>query len=78
MSDAKGADFIRSQMPLLDDWVDGHPDAWDYEAVLADNQVTVEWCDQMTSDSVTFKRMPPDLCGWGFYWPHGFIRVWSA
>jgi len=75
MSDAKGANFIREHMPLLDDWVDGHPDAWDYEAVLAKNNVVVEWCDQMTSDGVTFKRMPPDLCGWGFRWPHGFITL---
>jgi len=26
----------------LDDWVDGHPDAWDYEAVLRDNEVDVD------------------------------------
>jgi hypothetical protein len=30
---------------LLDDWVDGHPDAWDYEAVLKDNKATVLWYD---------------------------------
>jgi hypothetical protein len=28
---------------LLDDWVDGRPDAWDYEAVLKDNKATVLW-----------------------------------
>jgi len=36
-------------MPLLDDWVDGKPDAWDYEKVLAENEVKVlfyddSWC----------------------------------
>ena len=29
-------------IPLLDDWVDGKPDSWDYEAVLKENDVTVE------------------------------------
>jgi len=37
-----GRAHARSLTPLLDDWVDGRPDAWDYEAVLAENQVTVE------------------------------------
>jgi hypothetical protein len=26
----------------LDDWVDGVPDSWDYEGVLASNEVNVE------------------------------------
>jgi hypothetical protein len=64
-----------NSLPLLDDWVDGHPDAWDYEKVLADNSVVVEWCDKLTSDGVTFKQAPPDLCGWGFYWVHGTIHI---
>ncbi len=34
----------RTREPLLDDWVDGKPDAWDYEAVLRENRVVVE-CD---------------------------------
>lgn len=59
----------------LDDWVDGHPDAWDYEAVLHDNEVIVEWCDQMTSDGETFEPLPVSLCGWGFYWKHGAIHI---
>lgn len=24
-------------LPPLDDWKDGHPDAWDYDAVLKEN-----------------------------------------
>jgi len=39
----------------LDDWVDGHPDAWDYEAVLRDNKVILDY----------------DSDGWGFSWPFG-------
>jgi hypothetical protein len=27
---------------VLDDWVDGVPDSWDYEGVLASNEVNVE------------------------------------
>jgi len=27
----------------LDDWKDGHCDAWDYEAILHDNNVIMEW-----------------------------------
>ena len=40
--------FARKTMPLLDDWVDNKPDAWDFEAVLRANKVTVEWGDTMT------------------------------
>ena len=34
-------------LPPLDDWVDGHPNAWDYDAVLRANKVIVEWCDTL-------------------------------
>lgn len=33
------------RLPKLDDWVDSRPDAWDYDAILAENSVVVEWCD---------------------------------
>lgn len=36
-----GQTYARNLMPLLDDWVDGEPDAWDYEKVLAENEVKV-------------------------------------
>ena len=42
-----GWDFVRKLIPHLDDWVDGHPDTWDYDAVLRENEVQVEWCDQV-------------------------------
>lgn len=64
-----------SNLPALDDWKDGQPDAWDYEKVLRDNNVTVEWCDKLTSDGMTFEQAPPDLCGWGFYWVYGAIHI---
>jgi len=69
--------FVRKFIPALDDWVDGNPDAWDYETILRDNNVTVEWddYDKPTSDGVTFEPAPPDLCGWGFYWVHGAIHI---
>jgi len=65
----------RQDLPPLDDWVDGRPDAWDYEAVLRENEVTVEWCDQLTSDGITFTPAPSDLCGWGLCWKHGYIYI---
>lgn len=71
----KALDFIRKHMPLLDGWVDGHPDAWDYEKVLTDNHVAVEWSDKVTADGITFEQAPPALCGWGFYWTHGAIHI---
>lgn len=70
-----GQQFARKAMPLLDDWADGEPDAFDYEAILRENEVTVEWGHQNTSDGVTFSKLPPALCGWGFYWKHGAIHI---
>ena len=70
-----GQKFARKAMPLLDDWADGKPDAWDYEAVLRENKVVVEWGDKLTSDGVTFTEAPPALCGWGFFWEHGAIHI---
>lgn len=67
--------FVRQFIPALDDWADSKPDAWDYEKVLTDNDVHVEWCDQLTSDGVTYEPAPSDLCGWGFYWQYGAIHI---
>jgi hypothetical protein len=75
MRSPKALDFIRKHLPKLDDWVDNEPDAWDYERVLADNNVTIEWSHQLTSDGETFTEAPPDVCGWGFYWKHGAIHI---
>jgi len=62
LKNARGQAFARQHMPLLDDWVDGKPDAWDYEAVLHENEVTVEWLGEW-------------LGGWSFGWKHGGILV---
>ena len=71
----RGWDFVQNLIPKLDDWADGHPDAWDYEAILTANEVIVEWSHQLTSDGVTFTEAPPNLCGYGFYWKHGSIHI---
>jgi hypothetical protein len=65
-----GQTVVRQMLPLLDDW-----DVWDYEAVLRENDVSIEWCHQITSDGVTYTEAPPDLCGWGFSWKHGCIHI---
>jgi hypothetical protein len=49
----------------LDDWVNGKPDAWDYEAVLRDNEVTV---DSLADECYEFQGH--QLC-----WKHGFMHV---
>jgi hypothetical protein len=61
--------------PLLDDWAGGKPDAWDYEAVLAANEVKVEWWHELTGDGETFTEAPPEFCGWGFSWKYGAIDI---
>jgi hypothetical protein len=55
----KGVGFIRSLMPKLDDWVDGKPDAWDYEAVLRKYKVNVQKAD----------------CGHYLCWHQGVMHV---
>ena len=45
----------------LDDWVDGVPDAWDYEAVLRDNKVELAF-DPMGN-------------GWTLAWEKGFMNI---
>jgi hypothetical protein len=61
-------------MPLLDDWVDGHPDAWDYDAVLKENGVSVEWCDELVDGNGNTHRAG-EFAGWGFLWKHGCIHI---
>jgi len=66
--------FARKAMPLLDDWVDGHPDAWDYDAVLRENDVQVEWCDTMI-DGEGIEHRAGEFAGWSMSWKHGVIFV---
>ena len=70
-----GMAFVRQMLPTLDDWVDGKPDAWDYEAVLSENHVTVEWDDKVVDSEGTISQAPPGLCGWAFSWKHGAIYI---
>jgi hypothetical protein len=47
--------------PLLDDWVESRPDAWDYDAILREYEVSVEW------------RRAGGY--WWFSWKHGCIHI---
>jgi hypothetical protein len=70
-----GKEFIRKQLPLLDDWANGVPDAWDYEAVLRDNEVTVTWGDTLVDGAGRTFPASPGLCGWDFSWRNGSIFI---
>ncbi|MHC4297999.1 MAG: hypothetical protein ACYS7Y_11910 [Planctomycetota bacterium] len=59
LKNPKGLDFARKLMPQVNDWVDGKCDAWDYEAVLAEHDITVE----------------QHVCGWSMGWEHGTIGI---
>jgi hypothetical protein len=72
---ANAWEAVRKYLPVIDDWNDGHPDTWGYEAVLRDNGVTVEWSHQLVDGEGTVTEAPPGLCGWGFYWKHGAIHI---
>ncbi len=50
-------------IPLLDDWVDGVPDSWDYELVLKENNVLVE------------PRGLAKGSTWYLSWDQGFIQI---
>jgi hypothetical protein len=63
----KAWEFVRKLLPKLDDWVDGHPDAWDYDAVLRDNGVVV--------DGNGNKHRAGEFAGWSFHWKHGAIHI---
>ncbi len=56
-----GLMFARKHMPLLDDWVGNKADAWDYEAVLKENNVNV------------FQDTVEDI-GWYMSWQHGTMH----
>jgi hypothetical protein len=74
MKSPKGWDFVRQYIPKLDDWVDGHPDAWDHDAVLRENNVVVEWCETLVDGNGNEHRAG-EFAGWGFYWKHGAIHI---
>ena len=70
----KAWEFVRGLLPPLDDRKDGHLDAWDYEAVLKENGVTVEWCDTLVNGNGNEHRVG-EFAGWGFCWAHGAIHI---
>jgi hypothetical protein len=47
--------------PIIDDWVDGQPDSWDYEAVLSECEVTVEALENFD--------------GYELCWCQGFMHI---
>jgi len=61
-------------LPPLDDWVDGKPDAWDYDAALRDNEIVVEWCDTLV-DGNGKRHRAGEFAGWDFSWRHGCIHI---
>jgi len=70
----KGLEFIRDHLPLVDDWVDGHPDAWDYGAILCKHNIEVVWCDTLV-DGEGNKVPAGDSTGWGMSWKHGYMSI---
>ena len=62
MRSPKGREVIQDKLPTLDDWVDGKPDAWDFDAVLRDHNVMVE------------RAVPADH-GWNLGWKHGTMSI---
>lgn len=74
LKNPKGQAFARSKMPLLDDWVDGKPDAWDYEAVLTENGAEVVWSDS-TVDDISSHPACDFLAGWSLTWKHGTMFI---
>ena len=52
-------------LPPLDDWKDGRPDAWDYDAVLTEKGV----------DGNGNEHRAGEFAGWGLCWKHGAIHI---
>jgi ribosomal protein L37E len=74
MRSPKALERIRKYLPLLDDWVNGQPDAWTYEDVLRENNVTVEWCDTLV-DGNGNKTPAGDMASWSMAWKHGCMDI---
>jgi hypothetical protein len=74
----RGREFVGDALgiSLLDDWKDGIPDAWDYEAVLKKYGVTVTQGDKLADGAgpVT-DAMMAGLYGWGFSDTYGYIDI---
>jgi hypothetical protein len=62
-------------LPKLDDWVDGKPDAWDYEAVLREHNVSVYWWADGTGDVQGNESPAGNSSEWAFSWRFGFGSI---
>lgn len=70
----RGQAFARKHMPPLDDWVDGKPDAWDYEAVLTENDAKVVWSNTVVDSEGN--HTTSEICaGWHFTWKYGAMFI---
>jgi hypothetical protein len=56
VENSKGREFVRSFLPCLDDWVDGQPDAWDFEAVLKEHKVQVTYDAEYEDWALTWEQ----------------------
>lgn len=62
--------------PILDDWVNGKPDAWDYEAVLHEHNVTLHqdmgrWDESPAGHSSEWV----ECAEWAMSWKHGCMFI---
>ena len=74
MKSPGGLRVVRNLLPKLDDWVDGHCDAWDYEAVLRDNNVRVVWDDTWV-DGCGNEMPAGEFAAWSMSWKQGCISI---
>jgi len=69
-----GLKWARNKMPLLDDWVDGLSDAWDYEKVLTENEVEIECCATVVDNEGAVRKS--NCCsGWSLSWESGTMYM---
>lgn len=54
--------------PVIDDW------DFDYEKILTENEVQVEWSD-IVVDNEGHEFHEPSIAGWGFLWKYDAIHI---
>lgn len=74
LKSSKGLAFVRKHLPLLDDWENGYPDAWDYDKILRENEVEVSFSD-MFVDGEGHSFHEPEFGGWSLSWKQGVIFI---
>lgn len=70
-----GQRWARNKTPLLDDWVDGSPDSWDFNTVLAVNEVKVEWVDTVVDEQGNVRQINDFRVGWLLSWKSGTMHI---